>query len=78
MKKTIMVIALILWGLFFYTQLRADELNCETLAKELKKIEIKIEKNNKLLEDIEYKLYSIEDYTKRLEDMLRRIEGNQK
>ena len=78
MKKTIMVIALILWGLFFYTQLRADELNCEILAKELKEIEIKIEKNNKLLEDIEYKLYSIEDYTKRLEDMLIRIEGNQR
>jgi uncharacterized protein YoxC len=76
MKKTIMVIALILWGLFFYTQLRADELTCETLAKELKEIEIKIEKNNKLLEDIEYKLYHIEDYTKRLEDMLIRIEGN--
>ena len=25
MKKTIMVIALILWGVFFYTQLRAEE-----------------------------------------------------
>ena len=34
--------------------------------------------NNKLLEDIEYKLYSIENYTKRLEDMLIRIEGNQR
>ena len=29
MKKTIMVIALILWGLFFYTQLRADEKKVE-------------------------------------------------
>ena len=51
-----MVIALILWGVFFYTQLKADELNCKTFVKELKEIEIKIEKNNKLLEDIEYKL----------------------
>ena len=29
MKKIIMVIALILWGLFFYTQLRADEKKVE-------------------------------------------------
>ena len=78
MKKIVMVIALILWGLFFYTQLKADELTCKTFVKELDEIEKKIEKNNKLLEDIEYKLYSIEDYTKRLEDMLIRIEGNQK
>jgi hypothetical protein len=34
MKKIIMVIALILWGVFFYTQLKADELNCETFVKE--------------------------------------------
>ena len=27
MKKTIMVIALILWGVFFYTQLRAGEVS---------------------------------------------------
>ena len=25
MKKIVMVIALILWGLFFYTQLKADD-----------------------------------------------------
>ena len=29
-----MVIALILWGVFFHTQLKADELNCETFVKE--------------------------------------------
>ena len=69
-----MVIAFILWGVFFYTQLRADELNCKTFVKELDEIEKKIEKNNKLLEDIEHKLYYIADYTKRLEDILIRIE----
>ena len=74
MKKIIMVIAFILWGLFFYTQLKADELTCKTFVKELDEIEKKIEKNNKLLEDIEHKLYYIADYTKRLEDILIRIE----
>ena len=69
-----MVIAFILWGLFFYTQLKADELTCKTFVKELDEIEKKIEKNNKLLEDIEHKLYFIVDYTKRLEDILIRIE----
>ena len=69
-----MVIAFILWGLFFYTQLKADELTCKTFVKELDEIEKKIEKNNKLLEDIEHKLYYIADYTKRLEDILIRIE----
>ena len=69
-----MVIAFILWGLFFYTQLKADELNCKIFVKELDEIEKKIEKNNKLLEDIEHKLYYIADYTKRLEDILIRIE----
>ena len=74
MKKIIMVFAFILWGLFFYTQLKADELTCKTFVKELDEIEKKIEKNNKLLEDIEHKLYYIADYTKRLEDILIRIE----
>ena len=60
--------------LFFYTQLKADELTCKTFVKELDEIEKKIEKNNKLLEDIEHKLYYIADYTKRLEDILIRIE----
>ena len=69
-----MVIAFILLGLFFYTQLKADELTCKTFVKELDEIEKKIEENNKLLEDIEHKLYYIADYTKRLEDILIRIE----
>ena len=36
MKKIIMVTALILWGLFFYTQLKADEpeITCEAFVKE--------------------------------------------
>ena len=34
MKKIIMVIALILWGVFFYTQLRAGEVSNAELLEE--------------------------------------------
>ena len=34
MKKTIMVIAFILWGVFFYTQLRAEDVSNTELLEE--------------------------------------------
>ena len=34
MKKIIMVIALILWGVFFYTQLRAEDVSNVELLEE--------------------------------------------
>jgi hypothetical protein len=58
MKKIIMVIALILWGVFFYTQLRAGEMEDVMLSIE-KDMDTCIESNDK---DVCESLSFNEDY----------------
>jgi hypothetical protein len=53
-----------------FKTVKADELPYE-IVQQLEEIELKVKKNNKILEDMEYKLYS-------MEQLLRTIEGKQK
>jgi hypothetical protein len=52
---------------FVFKTVKADELPYEIVQQ----LELKVKKNNKILEDMEYKLYS-------MEQLLRTIEGKQK
>ena len=55
---------------FVFKTVKADELPYD-IVQQLEEIESKVKKNNKILEDMEYKLYS-------MEQLLRTIEGKQK
>ena len=74
MKNILIAFGIVMFTLFIlsfvFKTVGADELPYE-IVQQLKKIESKVEKNNRILEDIEYKLYS-------MEQLLRRIEGKQK
>ena len=74
MKNILIAFGIVAFTLFIlsfvFKTVGADELPYE-IVQQLKKIESKVEKNNRILEDIEYKLYS-------MEQLLRRIEGKQK
>jgi hypothetical protein len=74
MKNILIAFGIVLFTLFVlsfvFKAVEADELPYE-IVQQLEEIESKVKKNNKILEDMEYKLYSIEQ-------LLRTIEGKQK
>jgi uncharacterized protein YoxC len=74
MKNFLIAFGIVMFTLlvlsFTFKSVKADELPYE-IVQQLKEIESKVKKNNRILEDIEYKLYS-------MEQLLRTIEGKQK
>ena len=74
MKNFLIAFGIVIFTLlvlsFAFKSVKADELPYE-IVQQLEEIESKVKKNNRILEDIEYKLYS-------MEQLLRTIEGKQK
>ena len=74
MKNILIALGIVSFTLFILSfvlkTVKADELPYE-IVQQLEEIESTVKKNNKILEDMEYKLYS-------MEQLLRTIEGKQK